>query len=66
MKTYRTIQGDQWDWIAYRTLGSEYYMERLMEANSKYIGIAVFPAGVVLTIPEIEVPKVLNLPPWKR
>lgn len=66
MKTYRTVQGDQWDWIAHQTLGSEYYMEQLMEANPKHIGVAVFPAGIVLTIPELEVPKALNLPPWKR
>lgn len=67
-KTYTTIQGDMWDQIAYRELGSESYMTELMALNYEYRMITVFPSGIVLTLPEItqtEQTKELNLPPWK-
>ena len=34
--------------------------------DSKYASTYVFPAGVVLTIPEVEDEEDLELPPWKR
>ncbi len=54
MKTYTTVQGDMWDMIAYRTLGSVYLTDRLMTANRQYLNFYTFPAGIVLTVPEIE------------
>lgn len=66
LKTYTTVQGDYWDTIALDQLGSEYYLSELMEANRKYIGIVVFPAGIVLQIPDISPKTSLTLPPWKR
>ena len=33
MKTYRTVQGDMWDSIAFTQLGSEAYTDRLMNLN---------------------------------
>ncbi|TEB13360.1 tail protein X [Pelotomaculum propionicicum] len=65
-KTYTTIQGDTWDGIAYKTIGSEYYMTDLIEANPAHRETVIFSAGVVLTIPEITTPTTTNLPPWKR
>ena len=38
MKTYTTVQGDMWDMIAYRTLGSISLTDKLMMANRKYMG----------------------------
>ena len=35
MKTYTTVQGDLWDSIAYKTLGSVHYTDKLMAANRK-------------------------------
>lgn len=64
--TYRTIAGDWWDDIARKTLGSEYYMDMLMEANPEHIDIARFPAGIVLNIPAVPVARPASLPPWKR
>lgn len=65
--TYRTVSGDVWDMIAYKTLGSTDYMPVVMQANREHIGVGVFPAGIVLTIPEIdESTRVKNLPPWRR
>lgn len=65
-KTYVTIQGDMWDSIAKRTLGSEYYMTNLIDANPEHRETVIFPAGVQLVIPEISDPEPANLPPWKR
>ena len=64
--TYTTVQGDMWDMIAYRQLGSEMYMGDLIEANKKYREIVVFPAGIPLTIPDVVAPVSTSLPPWKR
>ncbi|WP_409176664.1 tail protein X [Brevibacillus fortis] len=65
-RTYTTIQGDMWDTIAYRVFGNEYLMTELIDANPSHRNIVLFPAGVVLTIPEIADPEPDNLPPWKR
>jgi phage tail protein X len=66
-KTYTTVQGDHWDAIAYRELGSTDYTAQLMWANQEHIGTFVFPAGVVLTLPEIKKTQTnQSVPPWKR
>ncbi|WP_409174804.1 tail protein X [Brevibacillus fortis] len=65
-KTYITIQGDMWDTIAYRAFENEYLMTELIDANPSHRHIVVFPAGVILAIPEISEPVPDNLPPWKR
>ena len=48
-KTYTTVQGDRWDSVAYKQLGSCAYAPNLMAANPKHLGYFVFPAGIVLT-----------------
>lgn len=53
MSKYRSVQGDMWDSIAYKVYGDEGLMNRLIEANSKYREIQVFPAGIELDIPEL-------------
>lgn len=66
MKSYTTTQGDTWDLIAYRQLGSERYMALLLEANRSHIHTVVFSAGIKLTIPDVSTPLPESLPPWKR
>lgn len=66
MKTYTTIQGDMWDMIAFKTLGDESYTSQLIEANPGYRKTVIFGAGVVLTLPEVEIQTAEDLPPWKR
>lgn len=66
MRTYTTVQGDTWDMIALRQLGSERYTSLLMEANTNHIGTVIFSAGIKLAIPEIATPLPESLPPWKR
>ncbi len=68
-KTYTTVQGDTWDGIAYKILGDETHLTALMNLNFKYREYVIFPSGIVLTLPEIEVSTVSykeKLPPWKR
>ena len=52
-KSYTTISGDMWDKIAFEQMGSVLHTDKLMKANVKYASTYVFPAGVVLTIPEV-------------
>lgn len=69
MKTYRTIQGDQWDMIAYKLykgLGGENQMSTLIDANPEYVDMTIFPANIILNVPEVNTPVSSNLPPWKR
>ncbi|MGJ0848257.1 tail protein X [Tissierella praeacuta] len=63
---YITVQGDTWDIIALKVYGSEKYMSYLLKANSKYINIMFFSAGVEIICPDVESDAVENLPPWKR
>lgn len=64
--TYTTKSGDQWDGIAFRELGSTDYTGELMSANTAYRNFFVFPAGIVLKLPEIGERTGENLPPWKQ
>ena len=64
--TYTTVQGDTWDFIAYKALGSELYMDQLIDANAEHRNTAVFDGGVTLTLPSISTPIPDKLPPWKR
>lgn len=65
-KTYTTISGDMWDKIAYEQMGSVLYTDKLIRANAEYAALFIFPAGVVLSIPEVEDEPSMELPPWKR
>ena len=67
--TYRTIQGDTWDLIAlrmYPKIGAEKLMDVLLEANPEHMHTIIFPANVMLNIPEVDVPVISSLPAWKR
>lgn len=51
--TYKTIQGDTWDLIAYKLFGSEKYMKNLIEANWPLLDVLIFPSGIELTVPDL-------------
>ena len=53
-KIYTTVQGDMWDSIAFAQMGSVDHTDKLMNANLRYREIYIFPAGIVLTIPEVK------------
>lgn len=65
MKTYTTIAGDKWDGIAFKELGNCNKLDILIKENIKHKDIYIFPAGVVLNIPEVEETINQTLPPWK-
>lgn len=64
--TYTTIQGDKWDSIAYKVFGSAKHTDKLINANTKYCDIYIFPSGIVLEIPNIDTTTTDDLPPWKK
>lgn len=67
-KKYTTIQGDTFEKIAWNELGSSESMCEIIKANRQYMDVAVFEAGVELTIPNVEqIPVVTEAtPPWRR
>jgi len=65
-KAYMTVQGDMWDSIAHLQLGDVAYTDKLMSVNRHLLDYFIFPAGIVLSLPDIG-PEVSDLlPPWKR
>lgn len=67
LRRYVTNQGDTWDIIAHKELGNEKMMNRLIAVNPEHRSTVVFSAGVVLQIPEIQVPVAVDpVPPWQR
>jgi len=65
-KTYTTVQGDMWDSIAYSQLGDVAYTDDLMNANRAHLSYYTFPAGIVLTLPDVVETVSDSLPPWKK
>jgi len=66
MRTYITKQGDMWDSIAHKELGDALYADRIMNMNVEHLNIYVFPAGIALSLPEIDDEISDTLPPWKQ
>lgn len=66
---YTTIQGDTWDCIAKKTLGNEYLMTDLIDANPLYQNVVIFSANITLQVPVVDAAQsqnATNLPPWNR
>ena len=64
--TYRPNRGETWDMVAYREMGSEYYMQDLMDANPKYHGISIVEGTEELDIPHIGDEDSEYQAPWRR
>lgn len=65
-KQYITTSGDMWDSIAYKVMGNEAYTDKLIQSNLQHRHIVIFPADVVLDIPDTIIKVASDLPPWKR
>lgn len=62
---YRTIQDDTFNAAAYRIWGRESMTRGLIDANPEYADVVFFPAGVDLTVPDVEAPVSAEvLPGW--
>lgn len=66
LNTYTTKSGDTWDSVAYKAYGNEMYMDTLIKANIEHKDTYIFPAGVTLSLPEIDLEVSDSLPPWKQ
>lgn len=64
--TYKTIQGDTWDLIAYKLFGSEKYMKNLIEANWPLLDVLIFPSGIELMVPDLPEEQDDDLPFWRN
>ncbi|MDR2819312.1 MAG: tail protein X [Desulfovibrio sp.] len=66
VREYRSIQGDAWDSIAYRLWEEERFMADIMAANPEHADVLIFPAGVMLRIPDVDLTArpMKDLPPW--
>lgn len=65
-RVYRTLQGDTWDGIAVKVYGDEKYMNVLLEANQVHRERIIFPANVILSLPNVATQATSILPPWKK
>ena len=62
---YTTAQGDMWDSIAHSQLGDASYTDKLLSLNRRFLSYYIFPAGIKLDLPVIELTVPDSLPPWK-
>ena len=66
MEEYRTIQGDTWDMIAKKVYGAERHLDYLMASNFELLDYFIFPAGIVVKVPELPSEISEDLPSWRR
>lgn len=66
--TYTTKAGDMWDAIAHQAYGNSTYASKLMYANPEHADYFILPAGLVLTVPELQKTDLDSsfAPPWRR
>ena len=63
---YRTVQCETWDMIAYKLLGNENEITRLITENSSLPDKVIFSAGDALEVPESVSKESTSIPPWRR
>ena len=66
MEEYRTIQGDTWDMIAKNEYVEERNLDYLMASNFELLDYFIFPAGIVVKVPELPAEISEDLPSWRR
>ena len=65
-RLYITAQGDMWDLIAHNQLGNVAHTDKLMNLNQQHREYYIFPAGIVLVLPDINPDTPDISPPWKQ
>lgn len=66
MKQYRTVQGDTWDLIAKKQYGDEKKLDILMMNNFFLLNYVIFPAGILVDIPELPDEAQQGWPEWRN
>lgn len=64
--TYTTKSGEMFDLIAYKTLGSCDYTEKILNVNRTKLRTLKFKAGETLNISDVSQDKISKLPPWLK
>ena len=64
--TYTTVQGDMFDSIAFKVLGSCSYTDKLIALNPQYMITHIFSSGEKLVLPVITAETAKTSPPWRR
>lgn len=62
---YTTIQGDMWDYIAYKFYGDVKYISLLFAANPDLLDVFVFSAGTKIIVPAIPEEDGEDVPEWR-
>lgn len=66
MKQYKTVQGDTWDLIAKKQYGDEKKLDILMMNNFSLLNYVIFPAGILVDIPELPDEAQQGWPEWRN
>ena len=66
MKQYRTVQGDTWDLIEKKQYGDEKKLDILMMNNFSLLNYVIFPAGILVDIPELPGEAQQGWPEWRN
>lgn len=69
--TYRAVDGDRWDTVAFKAYGDASKYPLLIDANPGVPIRDYIDGGTILIVPVIDVPPLNQtnaalLPPWKR
>jgi phage tail protein X len=63
-RTYKTRDGDWYDVISLREYGTEYFLDKIIDANPGYYDVTRFVDGILLTIPDLPANLAVPNPPW--
>lgn len=63
---YEFIAADKIAFDLYPSLGREACTSLLIDANPAQFERVIFPAGVVLNVPDVDIMTSGTLPPWMR
>ena len=63
---YKTVQGDMFDYIAFKEMGDCLHTQNLLRANRDKLYNFDFNAGVDINIPTVTNTQDINLPPWRK
>ncbi len=64
-RMYMTVQGDMWDYIAWKFYGDEKHVGLLFSGNPELLDIHVFSAGTMVYIPELPEDYDEDIPEWR-
>lgn len=64
-RIYTTVQGDMWDFLAWKFYGDVKYISLLFLGNPELLEIHVFSSGTKIYIPELPEESVENIPEWR-